>query len=530
MDHSHTSSFRLARAVLGAVLCIFLLSCKMTNDTSIHLRNQSLPLFEPHRSDFVCEIEMAKVPPIDAQAEAWFLETRVLQAPDRFDEPDYKRIVQLTRQAAERRHWKAMLNLATLYLQKRDPPHGVVDAIELVEEAMKLGIPAAFDRMGTYYMNGTGVRADSSRAYAFWQRAAEMGSPQAMALLGDKLRASEDGALPGYWANIPLAIKMLECSLAQGHGPAAYNLSYLYEFPRDRNGKEIGDRTPETKARALKVLHDGVRLGCRDCANALEIEFGSPFNLADMLAPHVDKARSERYRILNNELSFDPDSRFPNLDKVLPLPPANLPPWNGDRDTLLAAAMGVSLPLTPQKVIDASQASGRAALDPAFTLRKSGITTSDVCAPMAGYWRRVEHNQPVSEEPELYQKGEKFATARFPVNAAARTAAAMWEYWLTVRNNDSAVEPLAAKGLTREVPRTDASMSGVRGPVCPANGTWQPWLPPDHPMHGAVNQYWRQVWLLKGQSFPSPERDWMLPLSEEDMAWYLIDGAGVNIG
>ncbi|MDP3670462.1 MAG: tetratricopeptide repeat protein [Telluria sp.] len=349
MNNHHYLKFRLPYVALAILLCIPLLACKMTNATNALPRNQSLPLFKPHTPDFVCHVEATKVPPIDEQAEAWFSEARALEAPDRFEDPDYKKIVELTRQAAERRHWKAMLNLASLYLEKRDPMHGVEDAVKLVEAAMQLGIPAAFDRMGTYHMNGTGVKADATRAYAFWQKAAEMGNPQAMTFLGDKLRAGEDGAIPGYWANIPVAIKMLACALGQGHGPAAYNLHYLYSVPRSAKGTVVGDRTPETKARAIKVLHEGVRLGCEECANELAIEFGSPSNLANMLAPFIDKARGERYGLLGDELGFNPNNRFPNLDMVLPLPPADLPPWNGDRDTLLAAAMGVSLPLTPQK-------------------------------------------------------------------------------------------------------------------------------------------------------------------------------------
>lgn len=350
MRHHHCLFFRLPPAALAVMLCIPLLACKMTNDPMNLLpRNQSLPLFKPHVPDFGCEVEATKVPPIDAQADAWFLEARALEAPDRFDDPDYKKIVVLTRQAAERHHWKAMLNLASLYLEGRDPMHGAEDAVKLIESAMRLGIPAAFDRMGTYYMNGTGVSADSTRAYAFWQKAAEMGNPQAMAFLGDKLRAGEDGAIPGYWANIPVATKMLACALGQGYGPAAYYLHYMYAVPRTADGTIIGDGTRETKERALKALHEGVRLGCEKCANSLAIEFSAPLDPADMLAPHIDKARGERYRVFSNELSFNPDNRFPNLDMMLPLPPADLPPWNGDRDTLLAAAMGVSLPLTPQK-------------------------------------------------------------------------------------------------------------------------------------------------------------------------------------
>ncbi len=87
--------------------------------------NEELPVFDPHRPDFTCEIEAKNVPPVDAQADAWFREAQALDDHDLWEEDrDYRKIVQLTRQAADRRHWKAMLNLATLYLEKRDPPNG----------------------------------------------------------------------------------------------------------------------------------------------------------------------------------------------------------------------------------------------------------------------------------------------------------------------------------------------------------------------------------------------------------------------
>ncbi|MDB5908022.1 MAG: hypothetical protein JWP34_2136 [Massilia sp.] len=502
-------------------------------------RNQSLPLFEPHVATFACEVEATKVPPIDAQAEAWFLESRALEGPETIEEDrDYKKIVQLTRQAAEKRHWKAMLNLASLYLERRDPPHGVEDAVQLVEKAMRLGIPAAYDRMGTYYMNGTGVRFDSTRAYAFWQKAAQMGNPQSMAFLGEKLRAGSDDRMPGYWDNIPVAIKMLECAVGQGYGPAAEVLHYLYESPAAPDGTIIGDRTPETKARAVKVLHEGVRLGCKNCARDLWIEFDHPFDLADMLVPFVDKARGERYRVLYNELGFNPDALFPNIDKILPLPPADLPPWNGDRDTLLAAAMGVSFPLTPPKPSAASQYTDRRFLDSAYKLRPAVDRTAEQHAPMSGYWQPTAPRQeaPIRAilacvEPGLYREGEEFQ--RFPSpNPEERSpiAGVVWERFETIRHNHGAIEPLAAAGLTREVACPETLMACASELACPVSGVWQPWVHTEHPMRAIVNQHRRQAWLTEGQAFPQPERDWLLALPAAEVTWYLMDPVGVDIG
>jgi hypothetical protein len=531
---------RLPRAALAALLFTSLLACKMTNDTltTVLPRNQDLPLFKPHIPTFICAVEASKVPPVDAQADAWFLEARALESPEIYvDNRNYKKIVQLTLQAAERRHWKAMLNLASLYLERRDPPHGVEDAVKLVEEAMLLGIPAAYDRMGTYHMNGTGVGGDATRAYAFWQKAAEMGNPHAMAFLGEKLSAGTDGAIPGYFANIPVAIKMLECALGQGYGPAAYTLHFLYEVPRAANGDEISDRTRETKIRALKVLHEGVKFGCQECARDLAIEFGDPFDLADMLAPHVDKARGERYREFSNALSFDPDDRFPNLDKILPLPPAHLPRWNGDQDTLLNAARGVSPPPPTPKPSAASQSTGRAFLDAAFALRNTGHASSERQAPIAGYWQPTAPQQSERIRAQLakippgqYQRGEAFDHLVSPYSEGGiRISSVVWERWETIRHNHGAVEPHAPARLIRHVARPEPLLCCDAALACPVSGIWQPWVHGEHPLQDIVNRHWRQTWLLAGQPFPQPQRDWLLPLPEQDVTWHLMDAADKTI-
>lgn len=304
----------VSRAMCAGLFLTFIISaCKMKTNLP---RNEELPLFNPHRADFICEVEARKVPPIDAEADTWFLEARALETDPEMleDERDWKKIVQLTRRAADRQHWKAMLNLASLYLEGRDPGHGRDHAILLVEQGIRLGIPAAYDRMGTYHMSSV-VDGTVSSAYGFWQRAAEMGNPQAMTFLADKLQATWDNPKEGFWANIPVATKMLECAFGQGHGDAALLLQYEYRRPRSAEGR----------LHALRVLHEGVKLGCADCAHYLEVEFGHP-DVTNMFVPNIDKNREERYQMLGDALNFSPSRRFPNLDKVLPLPPARLPP------------------------------------------------------------------------------------------------------------------------------------------------------------------------------------------------------------
>jgi hypothetical protein len=91
-------------------------------------------------------------------------------------------------------------------------------------------------------------------------------------------------------------------------------------------------------ARARKILHDGVKWGSEDAAGYLNSSFRGGDQLANRMK---DPWRAERYRVFADALYNNSDLRFPNLDAVLPLPPAKLPKWDGDKDKLIEAAKAV---------------------------------------------------------------------------------------------------------------------------------------------------------------------------------------------
>jgi hypothetical protein len=424
-----------------------------------------------------------------------------------------------------------MLNLASLYVERRDSPHGETEAVALVLQAMELGVPAAYDRMGTYYLNGTGVHGDVDRAYAFFQKAAAMGNPHAMAFLGEKMDAGGDNLKPGYWGNIPIAIKMLECALAQGYGSAAVEMKPMYEVPRAPDGTELGRETLATRNRVMRALHEGVKGGCEYCANRLFIEFDHPAELENMFVPFIDKARAQRYDMLGDALSFNPDRRFPNLDKILPLPPAPLPPWDGKRESLLAAAMAVvPAPEVPSPT-EASLRKGRYFLDSAYAFRPVAEMTDALQAPFASYWQPTAPHEAAEVRaflatvpPGLYGKGETFEQPRYPSGIGTKTIARIvWQRVLTVRNTGGAVTPRTALRLSRQVERPSRQMECDGHKACLITGTWQPWLAPGHPLEQEVNQAWRQRWLTAGQPFPDPKRDWMLQLDSAELKWHLLE-------
>ena len=286
-----------------------------------------LEAFNPHRPDFTCVHESASNPPITPAAEAIFQQAQALNSYEIWPEKrEYARIAALYEQAMKLGHWKAQFNLAGMYLQGSGVPQDIEKAIALTEDLMQKGVPAAWDNMGSFYMGGVGpIKQDATVAYAFWQKAADMGSMAAQTYIGEKLAANHDEP-PSFWGNRPIGLKMLQCAFSQGSAKAAYELGLTL------------DDTSQDYSNALAVLHGGVKIGSEDSARRLSIAFADGAPLVRNL---TDKARAERYTALGDALFTNPDIRFPNLDKVLPLPPASLPTWDGNKQALVDAAKAV---------------------------------------------------------------------------------------------------------------------------------------------------------------------------------------------
>jgi hypothetical protein len=131
-----------------------------------------------------------------------------------------------------------------------------------------------------------------------------------------------------------------------------------------------------------------------------------------------------------------------------------------------------------------------------------------------------------SVPPGLYQPGEAFDIPRYPQEMGRRAIQGLaWQHFLTVRHNHGAVEPLAAAGMAREVVRAEPHRSCDARTPCPATGTWQPWLPLEHPLRHAVNQSWRQAWARAGDAFPDLHNDGHLQIDPNDLKWHLLDNA-----
>ncbi|WP_419469022.1 DUF6396 domain-containing protein [Burkholderia diffusa] len=503
------------------------LTDKLTATMSNLPRYEKLPLFNPHRKEFKCVYQDQHVPPIDAQAELWFQQALVLDDPDiYYKRRDYARIYQLYEQAAERNHWKAMLNLAALIqstypgVPERDPEV----AIGWVEKAMKLGVPDAYDRMGVYHQRGLVRGGNATSAYAFFQRAADMGSPSAMTFLGYKLAGTYDDPGGEFWGNAPVATQMLECALAQGYGDAADKLSYMYARPE----------TPEAKRRALETLHEGVKLGSAKCASNIFTEFDG-FDLSDgtNLVGHIDRARAERYSKIARVLEhYRGRLQLPNLDKVLPLPPAALPKWDGNVKTLIDAAKPVT-PVPKKNAVSALD--GREFMPEGHDVLPLAQSTyavaGDKVVPETGYWlalyglstmRKDQLRFARGGNPERYRAGERFDLPKVSWLEAEQV---QWHYLGDARPAQPSKEIFVAQlrdaGFLRQLSAQPEVLVCHGLEQCPRAGIWEGRVAVDHPLADLYNRWDQQAFVHEGQSFPDPGHRY-LDIEPEHVQWTYV--------
>jgi len=206
-------------------------------------------------------------------------------------------------------HLRGLGHLDTNKVLVSEPKKGV----NIIREAVAAGQPWGYYDLGVAHQYGYGGAAmDDTISWAYYRRAAELGSAEAQMALAE---AYENAKQP---AN---ALYLRMCAFKQDYGPAA-------------NGQFD---------EALKFYQDGTRFGDKDSAAALMLFFRDQY-WVQASADHTkklrelelkpDPERKARYKIIKNSLDLNPYLRFKLLDNVLPLPPAELPPWNGIQDAI----------------------------------------------------------------------------------------------------------------------------------------------------------------------------------------------------
>ena len=189
----------------------------------------------------------------------------------------------------------------------------------LNEELAKQLPATAYYNLYGYLDVGYGVRTEKDGKYAYLRKAADLGSREAQYVVADILGDINDEET--LQMRLEIIEKLRTCASEQGLGKASNSLG-------------IGFIIDKEYAKALEAFHQGVKNG--DSQSALQLANGfnektRPDDKLNFINLQPDLERSYRYKIIEDYL-YEKDylqPKVPDLDDIVPLPPAPLPEWDG---------------------------------------------------------------------------------------------------------------------------------------------------------------------------------------------------------
>ncbi|EJM66885.1 Sel1 repeat protein [Pseudomonas sp. GM49] len=362
--------------------CLLLVACDTSNPTSTSTKETPLnPLTEVKaKLAFSCVHE--QVPAASAEADVLFHYARWLQKNNQLkqDKAVDAEIERLYRIASENGHYKANINLQNGAMRGNFGLRGE-EQLRMSEQLINAGVATGYYFVGIFLQHGVaGLKQDHEMALRYYRKAADEGNPLAQAYVADKLAP----------INIApdVARKMRRCAAEQGHGDAASDLGV--DLSTDGYYQE-----------ALEGFQLGVAAGDSTSASFLSEGFRGPEpdDRLYYLGQQEDLERADRYKkiwkILSGYSYANP--KVPEINEIVPLPPAKLPAWDGKLKWLEERLANVP-PEKPSEVL-INQLAKAKLLDPAtgqglpgspaFSqshLSAPNCYSGQVC-PVSGYWK-----------------------------------------------------------------------------------------------------------------------------------------------
>ena len=264
------------------------------------------------RLAFTCKHE--NIPQPSVESEVLFKYARWLQKNNQLKE-DVKvnsEIERFYRIAAENGHYKANINLQNGVMRGHFHLSGA-ERLRMSQALIDASVASGYYFVAIYLQHGAaGLQQDEEMALRYYRKAADEGNAQAQAYVGDKLfKISGVG---------DVVRQLRRCAAEQGDKDAASALGV--------NLKGKG-RFQE----AVEVFQFGVMAGDPSSASFLESGFNGPdpSETLDYLGLKKDEERAIRYekiwKILSDYSYASPT--VPEINDIVPLPPAPLPAWNG---------------------------------------------------------------------------------------------------------------------------------------------------------------------------------------------------------
>lgn len=260
---------------------------------------------------FTCTHEADRLPALDPDADALFRYGRYLQTRD--GPKDFDEVARYYRIAAAHGHYKANYNVQQLVSQgMASSPDAAREAVEWATELVNQGIPTGYYDIGYYLNSGYGLKQNREMALKYIRKAADLGNADAQYYVADLLAPLDKAP--------DIARQMQRCAADQGHGTTALELGIDLQ-----NSKQYRD--------ALSAFQKGVAAGNSVSAMILEESFLAPPATDELhfLDLSKDPERSRRYKLIWDFLAGNQLSKptVPDIDRIVPLPPAPLPAWDG---------------------------------------------------------------------------------------------------------------------------------------------------------------------------------------------------------
>ena len=264
------------------------------------------------RLAFTCKHETIPAP--SAETDMLFKYARWLQVNNRLKEDKAVdgQIERLYRIAAANGHYKANINLQNGSMRGQFSLTGA-EHLRMSQQLIDAGVATGYYFVAIFLKNGAaGLQQDTDMALRYYRKAADEGSAQAQAYIGDKL--APVGMAPD------ISRQMLRCAAEQGEGEAATALG-------------IDLSVTGQYQEALEAFQLGVAAGDGSSARFLANGFSGPEPTDRLyyLGQQKDLERASRYKQIAKLLSRYSyrSPSVPEINEIVPLPPAPLPAWDG---------------------------------------------------------------------------------------------------------------------------------------------------------------------------------------------------------
>ncbi|RWA29363.1 sel1 repeat family protein [Pseudomonas veronii] len=329
---------------------------------------------------FTCVHE--QIPSPSAEADELFRYARWLQKNNllKQDKAVDLEIERLYRIASENGHYKANINLQNGTMRGHFTLSGA-EHLRLSQQLIDVNVAMGYYFIGVFLKNGSaGLKQDTAMSLRYFRKAADQGSAQAQYAVGDILAPIDIAP--------DVARQMRRCAAEQGNGDAAIALG-------------VDLKNESRYQEALEVFQMGVVAGHESAAGRLEEAFrGHPSSdRLYYLGQQEDLERAKRYEKIWSLLAdySYANPKVPEINDILPLPPAKLPTWDGKLQWLEARLANVP-PKKPSEALIQQlakakllePATGRPTPDsPAFIKASYPEPTcsSGQACPQTGYWR-----------------------------------------------------------------------------------------------------------------------------------------------